>query len=183
MAASPITAQQKQFALIDSIYQEWKHSSLRCDSFYYADVIDDYSIGRIIDLFLEDGSFINTAERDTAHAARINFTTTERKYIIEQLKNLNAKVWPNNLFPQSKVIAFANIDALEERVNKEIPDPLQRLCHKVHSFSHPILLRHNTVCLFFSGRTDFATKEGDCWIYVKEGDQWKKLLPLYQWIE
>lgn len=179
-----VKSQTADFELIDEMYSNWKNSPNKCQTFFYADVMDTYTIERVRELFLVESSFIKYSQKtDTTNAERIQFTAVEREYIINQLNNLNSNSWPDLILPKSKVISFTKIDSIQKSVNDQKLDPLIRLCHSVKIFSHPIFLRDNSICLFFSGTVDFAMKEGEFWIYRKEGFHWKKYTPLYRWIE
>lgn len=184
LTAQFASSQSRNFDLIDEIYSNWKNSSNKCETFFYSDTMDAYTIERVKDLFLTEFSFIQASfNGDTTKADRIRFDSIERNYIIGQLINLNSVSWPDALFPKSKAVHFTKIDSIQKSVNDRKLDPLVRLCHSIYIFSHPIFLRQNSICLFYSGTTNFATKDGEFWIYRKEGSHWKKYAPIYRWTE
>lgn len=181
-------AQKKNFVLIDEIYSNWLKSYSKgpgkCNLFLYSDTIDSYTIEIVKNQFLEDSIFLKySPKKDTSKDVRIKFSSIERSYIIEQLNNLNMQAWPDEIFPMSRVVHFNKIDSIQKSVNAKKLDPLLRLCYTVYIFTHPIFLRQNTICLFYSGKTNFAVMEGEFWIFKKEGQNWIKYSPLYQWIE
>jgi len=182
------SAQKRNFVLIDDIYSNWTKTytdeKTACKTFFYSDIMDDQIIERVKDLFLEDSVFIKyNLKQDTTGAGRIIFDAKERDLIIQQLQHLNAQAWQDQIFKRSKLVPFNKIDSIQRSVNEKKLDPLVRLCYLVHIFSHPIFVRNNTICLFYFGETDFATKEGEFWIYKKEGSDWVKYSPLYRWVE
>ncbi len=178
-------AQTKKFVLIDDIYANW-HKSYnndvrKCHTFLYSDIIDDYTNERVQDLF-EINSVIYS-NKDTLNADKIIFTLAEKNYVIKELQKLNHQKWPDAIFPKSKVITFNHIDSIQKSINAKKVDPLLRLCYTVYIFSHPIFLRENSICLFYSGKTNFAVKDGEFRLYKKQGSDWVKFAPLYRWIE
>jgi len=185
MPGSFARAQTAHFQLIDSIYLNWVNNyhdeKLNCDTFYYAETFDDYTIEIVRSQFEESAVFYTS--QDSATAGKIIFTPAERKYIDGQLVNLNQQQWPDKLFPRSKVIKFEQIDLIQNSINSQKLDPLLRLCYQVYVFSHPIFLRNDSICLFYFGNTDFAVKDGEFWIYERKDSTWNKLAPVYRWIK
>ena len=178
------SSQVNTFELINELYSKWEKSPNKCDTFLYSEKIDNYTIEMVKDQFLSDLPFIKfSLNKDTTNAEKIIFDSSERKYIIDQLNLLNSTVWPNTIFPKSNVIAFSKIDSIQKSVNERKLDPILRLCYSVHFFSKPIFLRQNTICLFYTGTTDFAMKEGEFWIYKKDNTKWEKYSPIYRWLE
>jgi hypothetical protein len=180
-----LKAQTKKSILIQEIYSNWlKHYHKgveKCDTFFYAASIDDYSITILQEQFSEGKTIYS--KQDTLNAYKINFTLKERNFITRKLGRLNSKKWNDRLFPNSKVVSAEQIDAIQESaVNRNLA-PALRLCYTVYTFSDPIFLRNDTVCLFYSGKTNFAVKEGELCVFKKRGAQWIKFATIYDWIE
>lgn len=178
-------AQTKQFVLIDSLYANWEKSynnkEPKCDIFLYSDLIDEHTNEIVQDLFEINNTIYS--KKDTLISDKITFTLSEKNFIITELQKLNKQKWPNEIFPKSRVVRFNDIDSIQKSINDQKLDPVMRLCYTVYIFSHPIFLRNNSICLFYSGKTNFAVRDGEFWVYKKQGSAWIKYAPVYRWIE
>lgn len=169
----PSIGQTKYFEPINQIHTNWKKTNskykMNCNFFFYADTIDTTTIEITENVFFTDSVFIKwTPKQDTTNKDRITLTLKERKFIQGRIRGINLKPWNDKLFTDSRVIPFDKIDDLIKTVNDKKEDPLKRLCSTVYFFTRPIFLRRNSLCIFYFGKTTFATKEGEFWIYEKK---------------
>lgn len=179
-------SQTKQFALIENIYSSWKKSAnkygRKCNLFLYSDmVIDEFSNSITQELFQTDSVFYS--KQDTLNAGKIILTYDERMFLIKELQKLGDQKWTDKILPKSSVVSFLKIDSIQKSVNDQKLDPMVRLCYAVHTFSPPIFLRDNSICLFYFGKANFAYKEGEFWLYKKHKGKWTKFSPLYRWVD
>ncbi|GAC1437994.1 MAG: hypothetical protein NVSMB63_00830 [Sediminibacterium sp.] len=174
------------FPLIRDLYTSWEKDRpftyKTCDTFFYADKMDTLVIDKIKTCFVTDRDFTRwTPYEDTANKDKIKFTLEERNYIIGQLDQLKQNTWQFHMFPHSQVVPVTSIGPLLEKTDTGNSSPGKKICKEIHTFSKPFFLRNNTLCFFYVGKNNIFTKEGECWIYRKEQETWKKYAPVYQW--
>ena len=175
--------QDNLFAPLNEIHANWTKTyskgDYKCDTFFYSDKIDIYTLEYVENILLENNVFLKySANQDTTNAERITLDSKEIEIIINELKLFHSSLWPDKLFPTSRVVPIEMVDSIQKSVNDKKLNPLIRLCSTVHFFSKPIYFRDNTFCMFYSGNTNFAVKEGEFWIFKREKTKWIKYSPI-----
>lgn len=163
------------FILLSS--QSYSQNDVECEKFLiaflkdkkenikYRDKIGSYIIGEIkksqsIDTLYQDNFPYQI--RNSELPAKIIFSKKELKNIYAELEQSNNQGWVKNKIP--------NVTFIEPEKVKEIYD--------IHSLSKPILIRENTVCIFYYGNTEW----GKLSVYIKINGEWKYFARLYEWI-
>lgn len=183
MLSINVAAQTKQFVLIQDIYNNWKkvyNDDHTCDTFLYADKIDKSIINSLQSIFEKKDDFYS--KQDTFKADKIAFTIEEKNFILNEWQNMSSISWPDKMFSNSRIIDHNKIDSLQTSVIDNKLDPVAGLCYTVFTFSHPILLRDSSICVFYFGKTTYAMKEGEFWIYKKNDKYWTKFSRIVFWV-
>ena len=179
-----VFAQIEQFVLIENVYQQWKRFSFtrnnECDNFLFKDSIDHYVIDSVKSVILARPAFRKMQLAGIYQKGdSITFSLDEKKYIIEQLEELNTYRWPDNIFKKSKKISPFQIDSMHSVMKSMDIAPIKKLCYNVYTFSHPIFLRNYTICLFYFEERSFIAREGEFSIYKLYNNEWTKYTPIY----
>jgi hypothetical protein len=121
----------------------------------------------------------------------IELTVTERKYLLEQLKDSANIELDDNLLPDSKRIEADSIMDFVYRANMRLRDTLKVLRHTIASvwykvarsmynaiyFTRPIYMRNRTILLFHFMWCTYGGGATSFCFYRKENDKWVK------WVE
>jgi hypothetical protein len=160
------------------------HENDKCKKFLYSNKVDSYTLNIVEIAFQENTTHFKYAvSLDTTSAERIIFDSTERSFIRKEIKLLSTFEWADKLFQNSQVIDVLKIDSIQHSIKDNKLDTIFRFCFTIYTFSKPIFLRNNTVCIFYVGKVNFAIKEGEFWIYKKIKSKWIKFSPVYRWVE
>lgn len=149
------------------------------DSIFYFDHLDNAyfkEIKKVLehDTLVDAGYFLAPANPPTTLILGKN----EKVFIQKKLKKMEGFFWEPRLFDKSKLLSasqFLQFNNLQ-RHNMEYR------YKKMYSFSMPIFLRHNTICIFYSSYfCGMECGEGDLFVYLKEHGKWKRRIFLYGW--
>lgn len=155
-----------------------------CSTFFYTDKIDTSVLGKIRGLFEKDQTFSRwTSYEDVSNTEKTRFTLEERAYILKQINELGKNTWQPFFLPGSQLIPFHSLKSLLKETAQRKSDPDVKICKEVYSFSKPFFLRNNTLCIFYTGKTNIFTHEGELWLYRKEQGKWNKYAPLHVWTD
>ncbi len=110
------------------------------------------------------------------------FTPTEQELIRIQIGNPALKKWNADLVDHADFISRDTLNAIFKDGNRSWTYFHKRYGSSFHSFSAPIFLRNNTLCLFYSdyacgglcgaGHTILYKKEEESWIVFKSFCYW-----------
>ena len=100
---------------------------------------------------------------------KIIFTEKEMKYVSEEIEKNNNNGWVKNKVVDAQFIAR---DTIESYLSKKSS------FYIYHSFSKPIFLRNNSICIFYFDETE----GGKLATFVKVNGSWKYFAELYSWI-
>ncbi len=108
----------------------------------------------------------------------------EKVYIFKCLQEQKTKAWPDNLFPKSRLILYDTITAIFKDRRRGWPYFNNHFARSgFHSFTQPIFLRNNSLCIFYS---DYSCGglcgSGEFAVYRKQNGVWIKIISLYSWI-
>jgi hypothetical protein len=151
-----------------------------CDTFRYTDRVDEWIIDVIRKNFTEDtvirGLPYNGIIKDS-----LTITVSERKMILEELASVGNHRWGSNLFSKSLLIRAEEADSIVKRISKTKDSLMVKLCTEIYTFSKPIFFRNDSLCIFYFDRSSVLMREGGCWLYKKEKNEWKKYFQIYIW--
>jgi len=120
----------------------------------------------------------NLARRDT-----ILLTDEERKTIKKELRLLPKEKWQNGFPANVQIIKRDTIERIFSDKNRGWKYYYAAYGDKFYSFSKPIFLKERNLCIFYY---DYACGGlcgyGLLGIYKKEGDEWKLLYTISQWV-
>ena len=179
-----VIAQNEQFELIEKVHDQWRRYAFNrnneCDKYYYKDSIEHYVIDSVKNAISSKGAFYRIEIYGySSKPDSITFDIAEKKFILNQLDDLNKLKWEDNLFRRSKKLSSCQIDSMYRVIRSSDTEPLNKLCYNVYTFSHPIFLRNNTICLFYNEERSFVAKEGEFSIYKLHRNEWIKYAPIY----
>lgn len=188
-------SKSKIHPIIDSIYQQWQHKridSLRgtpWDTFYYAPQIPPEILDGLKEKLLELPTITQLVRinpflfKDTTHSERIRITQAEVDSILQSIELSGQFEWPEGLFYKGQRMPLEIMDTMEHAVNKKQGVILRLFPYQLHLFSYPIVFRNNTLCLFFSGKTDVLGGLGEFWLYRREKDVWTQFGRVTVWMD
>ena len=171
-------AQNEQFALVKEVYRDWHTYSFnnksQCRHIFISDSIDASVINCMKDKIQTQQKFYHaeTGANGKKKLDSIELDVSEKKFILKQLDLLNKHRWQANIFPNAQKINPCKFDSLYSSI--ESIDPTEKLCYNVYTFSNPIFLRDNTLCLFYTEEKTFSNVEGEFYFYVLKKKQWKE---------
>jgi hypothetical protein len=151
----------------------------------YTDAIHTGSLTAIKDDIIKDtlvdlkNSYANNEFKEC-----LILTKSEKLYINDQLDKMTGKSWTENLMKNSQKL---NNDSLEILIGKQGLGWLDKYYEKYktgfYSFSKPIFLRNNTICIFsFDYSCGILCAYGETAIYFKHNGEWSKWLIISDWI-
>jgi hypothetical protein len=153
-----------------------------CDTFRYADRIDE----RVIDV-LKEIIAADTVIKGPTYGGIIKDSLTitggERQMIIEKLTMAGNHRWESNLFPKSQLVKAELADTIVKRVSKTKDSLMVKLCTEIYSFSKPFFFRNDTLCVFYFEKNSVLMREGECWLYKKEKNEWRKYFKIFHWFD
>jgi hypothetical protein len=184
----------KKFQLIEDIYNEWKkhHTNIpntACDTFYYTEGVDADLLDDIKEIITEKKSITRMVHisffrfADTTNAEKIVFTQDEIDFIIKDLDEIKRMPWADSMFKDARLVPLKTMDKLLEKINASKDSLLKKLCYEIHLFSVPTFLRNGTLCLFYFGKANLLSQEGEYWLYRKENNVWKEFAPVSRWFK
>jgi hypothetical protein len=151
-----------------------------CDTFRYTSRIDDRIIDVLRGIFTQDtvikGLPYNRIIKDS-----LTISGNESEIILEELKLLKNHRWESNLFSKSLLIRAEEADSIVKRVSKTKDSLMVRLCTEIYTFSKPIFFRNDSLCIFYFEENSVLMREGQCWFYKKENNEWKKYFMFFIW--
>lgn len=111
-------------------------------------------------------------------------TKSEKLYISEQLDKMKGHVWTNDLFKNSKMLNSGSLHRLIGKQGLGWHDKYyKRYKTGFYSFSKPIFIRNNTICIFsYSYNCGILCAYGETAIYIKDNGAWSKWLVISDWI-
>ena len=137
-----------------------------------------YLNGKLIDSYILPGF-------RAGKSGKFGFSKREKFFINTELNKLVSLCWQPGLLDSSRLIKadtvtkifkngdlFSGWDYFRKNYGREL-----------YSFSKPIFLRNNTICLFYFGdRCGELCGEGGLYIYIKKNGVWKMKYPVYSWV-
>ncbi len=111
-------------------------------------------------------------------------TKSEKLYVSNQLDKMVGTRWTTNLPENSKML---NIDRVQTLIGKQglgwHDKYYKRYKTGFYSFSKPIFIRNNTLCIFsYSYNCGILCAYGETAVYIKDSGVWSKWLILSEWI-
>jgi hypothetical protein len=111
------------------------------------------------------------------------FTTSEQQIIRTEIENPKVTQWTNSLVDSVNFISKDTITAIFKDRKRSWDYFYYHYGDRFHSFSAPIFLRNNTLCLFYadyscgglcgSGIIMLYRKENGVWKYVRKFCEWE----------
>ncbi len=154
--------------------------NIACDTFRYTDRIDE----RVIDV-LKEIVTADTVIKGPTYSGIIKdsltITSGEREMILEGLTLAGNHRWERNLFPKSLLINAELADSVVQRADKTKDSLMVKLCTEIYSFSKPFFFRNDSLCVFYFERNSVLMREGECWLYKKEKNEWIKYFKIFHW--
>jgi hypothetical protein len=151
-----------------------------CDTFRYTDMVNERVIAVIGEIFSEDtvikGPPYNGIIKDS-----LTITGRERKMILKELALLGNHQWDSNLFPKSLLVRAEEADSIVKKISKTKDSLVIKLCTEIYSFTKPIFFREDSLCIFYYEKNSVLMREGECWLYKKKKNEWKKYFRIYIW--
>jgi len=177
-------SQVDQFELVENVYRQWRRYTFNkndvCDKFYFKDSIDSYVIDSVKYAISNKCTFYRIEYLDSKQSRdSIKFDLKETTFILEQFEELNNNKWQENIFENSKKIFPYQIDSMYSVIKDLDIEPIKKLCYNVYTFSRPIYLRNNTICLFYFEERSYVAIEGEFWIFKLQRNKWTKYSPIY----
>ena len=100
---------------------------------------------------------------------QIKFTKKEIKFVLKEIIENNKQGWVKNRIIESQFIAR---DTIEIYLQKKSP------FYNYYSFSKPIFLRNNSICIFYCDGND----GGRLATYMKVNGKWKYYSSFFRWL-
>jgi hypothetical protein len=151
-----------------------------CDTFRYADRVDEQIIDVLREILMQD-TVIKGPPYSGIIKDSLAITDNEREMILKELKLLKNHRWKSNLFSKSLLIRAESADSIVKRISKTKDSLMVRLCTEIYTFSKPIFFRNDSLCVFYFERNSLLMREGECWFYKKENNEWKKYFRFFIW--
>ncbi len=127
--------------------------------------------------------------RDTLRSLRnglkelLVLTTSEKLYINNQLDKMTGRIWHENLLKNSQMISLDSIQTFFEKQGPGWTGYYKKYTTGFYSFSKPIFLRNNTICIFdYSYYCGSLCANGETGVYFKHNGKWSKWLTISTWI-
>jgi hypothetical protein len=118
-------------------------------------------------------------------SGKFGFTKREKQYINNEIKQMGSLCWQPGLLDSSRLIKTDTVTKIFKGGNLFAGWSYFRnnYGHDLYSFSKPIFLRNNTICLFYFGSScGHLCGGGGLYIYVRENGVWKMKYPVYTWV-
>jgi len=113
----------------------------------------------------------------------IKYNNEENEFIKTQISQPLIKTWSIDLVNEAKIINHDTLDAIFKDEEKGWNYFYKNYGKIFHVFSAPIFLRDNTYCLLYSEyHCGGLCGEGNCMLYKKENNLWKRLKTVGLWI-
>jgi len=151
--------------------------SLTKHKLIYLDYMDESTIDNLI----------SSLDRDTIEVLHssdyIVLTQEEKKAIIDSLTSLKMNKLNLDRYPNTKVISSDTLNYIFSNLSNGWSIFYQKYGEGYYSFSKPIFLRNNTLCLFYYDYNcgDLCGK-GNFSVYKKTWLGWKYYALIYSWM-
>jgi len=166
------------FETMDHVYQEWI-SRGHCDTMYYADKINNEVIDSTINRIAKIKSYPLSDLYQSQDRKPFIITTQEQTYLISELKQLRGLRWPDKMFPNSKRVSSEDIKNVF-KITKQYPNEKADNCSVIFTFSKPIYLRNNTICLYLDQAQYSNTQIQLAYsFYIKTEGEWEEYAQCY----
>jgi hypothetical protein len=148
---------------------------------FYQDSVD---AGRIVPIkrdTLRNG--FPLLENGSVNTNYVVFSKEERAYIAKKIEEQKTATWSDGLLPNSKLITKATIkDIFNEREKGWIYFH-GKYSSGFYTFSKPIFLKNNTICVFYYGyHCDYLCGYGDWSVYKKVNGDWVRIITFSSWV-
>jgi len=100
---------------------------------------------------------------------KIVFTEKEMKYVYEEIEKNSNNGWAKNKVVDAQFIARDTIETYMQKKSR---------FYTYYSFSKPIFLRNNSICIFYFEESD----GGSLSTYVKVNGSWTYFARFYSWV-
>ena len=111
------------------------------------------------------------------------FTKNEQIIIKSKIKKPLLKKWNSELVYDANFISSATINSIFKDRNKSWAYFYKHYGKNYNSFSAPIFLRNNTLCLFYTQNScGRLCGSGQIAVFKKEGDEWILFKTICEWI-
>lgn len=171
------------FKTMDHVYQDWSDrwvfDSLNCDKMYYMESVAPDIINSTIKILSEKRSFPISEFYIGNKDKPFIISQAEQTYLIDELNKLQDFKWPSKMFPNSIKLTDNEIQKVFS-ITKKYPWPKSAACSIIYSFSKPIFIRNNTICLYLSqeqyGESNSQSKFS---FYKKNGSEWEEYADVF----
>lgn len=172
------------FTIIQDIYNNWSKTwsdgEFKCDSFYFTQSADERTIEEIKSAMIGSYDYlksISKESRDSILKKKIVFDSSELTVIFLFLDKLGKASQTQELFPHSRYILHKNIvEIILQNRNKDLK---QRVCTRIYTFSAPLFLRDETICVIYLAESSVIGTDQGLWIFKFTNGKWQKAEPLY----
>ena len=152
---------------IVSFIKQMHPSALADSNFILVDKPFAFEYFGCLDPFLDDSAFYTKAEID---------------FIMKSIKTSSIK-WSNGLLGSVKVTSRDSIDVIFKDKSKGWNCFYKHFGQSYHTFSVPIFLRNDTLCLFYSAtHCGYECGDGHFILYKRENGKWVELKTYCNWI-
>lgn len=107
----------------------------------------------------------------------------EHRYVLSQLELQRTKIWPENLFSNSEIIQADSACAVLNKIRTIQEPQIIPQTKRIWKFLNPIVFRNGTCAIIYylclCGNTCGFEEIA---IYIKEGDNWKKMVRVSSYV-
>ncbi len=167
----------KKFKLISDIQQDVLFRG--CDTLYYTNQIKSDVLDSTIRIIASKKSFSLDPLYAGKQTQSFVITSTEQAYLIQELNKLKVFKWSKGMFLKSRCLSIKQTNAVFTN-NEKSKEAISRYCPIIYTFSKPIFLRNNSICLYLKQEQyGIDNTQLSYNFYWKENEYWEEYADVY----
>ncbi|RYE32416.1 MAG: hypothetical protein EOP42_09455 [Sphingobacteriaceae bacterium] len=140
----------------------------------YSDTVHQYDLKYLKSALIKDTLNSNFFFGKKDNSKQLILTKDEKKYLLGKIDEQQGFIWPHSLFKGDQ-------KSLVEQKNST--SKFKNFFQSIYSFSKPIFIRNDTICIFYYGYyCGGECGKGSIEIYHKINEKWTTWISIIQWI-
>lgn len=165
------------FAQTDAITKTFLRQVIEKKKVMYRDHVSDYALADLTKAVSQ------LDKPSTFDKKRMTLTEAEYGYLKAELAKMKTYKWADDVFEKNNLLSMDTIETIFNTRGKGWPYFNNKFGDEFYSFTKPIFLRNNTICIVYTSRScGELCGHGGAYIYIKINGRWGLESTLLSWI-